>query len=275
MAFKIAYCAGHYLNTPGKRVPKELDEARTREWVLNDRVADYFAKAAEGYDVELLRTDDPVGLKEITIANRTKKANAWGADLYIDMHHNAGIQLGKGGGVVVYCYPGSKKGRAYQTAIYEAVVAAGGLKGNRSNPKPEKSYASLRLAKMPGVLIEYGFMDSRTDYPVIATDDYAKKVAYATMEAVAQVANLKKGAKVKEERCKVELRVLKNGASGKDVKAMQMLLEANGCKGKMDAKKYGSFGSKTEEAVKLYQKKVGLPRTGICDGNTWKALLGA
>lgn len=199
MAFKIAYCAGHCLKTPGKRVPAELDETQTREWVLNDRVADYFAQAATEYqDLKLLRTDDPLGLNEVTIANRVKKANNYDADLYIDMHHNAGIQLGKGGGVVVYCYPGSQKGRIYQAAIYDAVVKAGGLKGNRANPTPEKSYASLRLSKMPAVLIEYGFMDSRTDYPVISTEEYAKKVAYATMEAVAAVAGLQKR-QVKED----------------------------------------------------------------------------
>lgn len=193
MAFKIAYCAGHCLKTPGKRVPAQLDETQTREWVLNDRVADYFAQAATQYqDLKLLRTDDPLGLSEVTILNRVKKANNYDADLYIDMHHNAGIQLGKGGGVVVYCYPGSQKGRIYQAAIYDAVIKAGGLKGNRSNPKPEKAYASLRLSKMPAVLIEYGFMDSRTDYPVISTEEYAKKVAYATMEAVAAVAGLEK-----------------------------------------------------------------------------------
>ena len=35
-------------------------------------------------------------------------------------------------------------------------------------------------------------MDSTVDVPVILTDDYAKKVAYATMEGIAKVAGLKK-----------------------------------------------------------------------------------
>ena len=43
---KIAYCAGHYMGTPGKRVPAHLDPNETREWVLNGRVARYFAEAA-------------------------------------------------------------------------------------------------------------------------------------------------------------------------------------------------------------------------------------
>ena len=77
-------------------------------------------------------------------------------------------------------------------SIYAAVAAAGDLKGNRSQPLQEKAFDSLRLAKAPAVLLECGFMDSRTDYPIISTDSYAKQVAYAAMEAVAQVAGLRK-----------------------------------------------------------------------------------
>lgn len=191
--FKIAYCAGHYIGTPGKRVPGELDENQTREWVLNSRVAEYFARAALEYNgVLLLRTDDSRGNTDVTIQKRTAGANAWGADLYIDIHHNAGVNLGTGGGVVAFCYPGSAKGRAYRNAIYEAVIAAGGLKGNRSQPLQEKKFLSLSLTAMPAVLMEYGFMDSKTDAPVILTDAYAKLVAYATMEGIAQVAGLTK-----------------------------------------------------------------------------------
>ena len=78
----------------------------------------------------------------------------------------------------------------------------------------------------------------------------------------------------KKQVCTLDLPVLKNGVEGNDVKAMQQLLEANGCKGKMDSKQYGSFGSKTEEAVKAYQKKVGLDADGICGPKTWRKLLG-
>lgn len=191
--FKIAYCAGHYLGTPGKRVPAALDPAETREWVLNDRVADAFAAAAAGYsDVELLRTDDPAGIRQQTIAQRTEKANIWDADLYLDMHHNAGIGLGSGGGVTAFSFPGSETGAQYRDAIYHAVIAAGKLKGNRKNPLQEKEFDSLRLTKMPAVLIEYGFFDSSSDYPVLSDPAYAKAVGAATMDAVAQIAGLAK-----------------------------------------------------------------------------------
>lgn len=189
---KIAYCAGHDLSTPGKRVPATLDPDQTREWVLNDRVARYFNERMLQYDeVETMRTDDSTGKKEIEIKDRTAAANEWGADLYLDFHHNAGADLSNAGGVVVFCYPGSVKGREYMEAIYDAVIEAGGLKGNRSSPKNEKAYKSLKLAKAPAVLIEYGFMDSRADYPVISTEEYARKAGYATADAVAKVNGLK------------------------------------------------------------------------------------
>lgn len=189
--FKIAYSAGHYLETPGKRIPAELDSHQTREWTLNDRVARYFTRAALDYEgVELLRTDDSAGKTQVTLVQRAAGANRWDADLYLDIHHNAGIGGGSGGGVEAFCYPGSAKGRAYRDAIYQAVITAGGLKGNRANPLQEKAFDILRLTKMPGVLVEYGFMDSTTDVPVILSEDYAKTVAYATMDAIASVAGL-------------------------------------------------------------------------------------
>ena len=191
--FKIAYCAGHDLSTPGKRVPAALDDARTREWVLNDRIADAFAKAAEDYpDLSLLRTDDPLGLLTVPIEKRTAKANAWGAQLYIDMHHNAGIDLGKGGGLTLFSYPGSQKGAAFRDSLYRALLAAGAPKGNRSQPLREKKFLSLSKTKMPAVLVEYAFMDSPADWQVICQPDYPERMGRATAEAVAAFAGLEK-----------------------------------------------------------------------------------
>lgn len=190
---KIAYCAGHYIGTAGKRLPKELDKKETREWVLNNRVARYFAEAAAQYEgVLLYRTDDETGKTFVDIPERVDQANKWGADLYVDIHHNAAGRVFSGGGVEAFCYPGSAKGKEYRDAIYGEVIAAGALKGNRSNPLQEKKFDSLSMSKMPAVLVEYGYMDSTVDAPVILTDEYSRKVAYATMDGIAKVAGLKK-----------------------------------------------------------------------------------
>ena len=292
---KIAYCAGHDRNTPGKRVPANLDKAQTREWVLNDRVARYFAQAAKLYGVELLRTDDPTGNTFIDIPDRCKTANSWGADLYLDIHHNAGINGGSGGGVEAYSYPGSKQGKAYRDAVYEAVVAAGGLQGNRANPLQEKAFDSLRLTHMPAVLVEYGFMDSKTDAPVILTDKYAKAVAYATMAGVAKVAGLKKGTAVKDNFITLVQKAIgaeADGIAGSEtlgktptvsatknrthpvVQLLQMRLYALGYTQVGEAD--GVAGPKFTAAVKAFQKDNGCVVDGeLTAGNkTWRKILG-
>lgn len=193
--FKIAYGAGHILATAGKRLPKSLDPNQTREWTLNDRVARYFAEAAKQYEgVELLRVDDPEGEKNISLAARCAAANRWGADFCLAIHHNAAGRMFSGGGIEAYSYRGSSTGAKYRDAIYAACISAGGLIGDRANPKIANGFYVLQHTDAPAVLMEYGFMDSTVDAPVILTEAYSKLVAYATMEGIAKVAGLKKKA---------------------------------------------------------------------------------
>lgn len=201
MAFKIAVDAGHYYNTPDRRCLKSVDPNETREWTMNARVAEYFIESAKKYEgVEILRIDDATGKKDVSLANRSAKANKWGADFYLSIHHNAGVNGGKGGGVVTFAYKNGGKAEKYRDAIYDAVISAGGIKGNRYDPKATANFAVLRETNMPSVLIECGFMDSTTDIPIIIKKDYSKLVGYAMMEGVAKIAGLKK----KEEK-KVKL----------------------------------------------------------------------
>ncbi len=279
--FKIAYGAGHNRYTSGRRIPKELDSKETREWELNDRIARYFAEAAARYEgVGLLRVDDPEGEAAVDLSARCIAANSWGADFFLAIHHNGGIDLGTGGGIVAYSYPGSAKGAEYRDAIYEACIAATGLRGNRAEPKAEASLQVLRQTNAPAVLMEYGFMDSRSDAPVILTEAYAKQAAYATMDGIAGTAGLKKKENEtetgqEEQKVNVTLHVLKKGSSGEQVKALQRMLYAMdyelGTKNPID----GDFGSKTDAAVRAYQKTKGLTVDGIVGAKTWGSLLGA
>ena len=201
MAFKIAYNAGHIYATPGKRLPKELDAKETREWTLNDRVARYFAAEMENYEgVELRRMDDPKGVKAIDIDERVANANAWGADFYLSIHHNAAGVIFNGGGTEVYIDATGGQSEKYAKAIYNAVIGSTGLKGNRADPlRSTSDGASLyecRATKMPAVLVEYGFMDSRVDAPIILTDAFAKNAGVATAQAIAKQAGLKRKAVV-------------------------------------------------------------------------------
>ena len=71
----------------------------------------------------------------------------------------------------------------------------------------------------------------------------------------------------------IELPVLKKGAKGEAVKAMQTLLIGYG----YDMEGYGadgSFGGATERALKKFQADNGLEADGSCGRKTWTKLLG-
>ncbi len=66
-------------------------------------------------------------------------------------------------------------------------------------------------------------------------------------------------------------RLLKNGSVGGDVKTLQELLNQLGAALEVD----GDFGSKTEAAVKAFQKKAGLKQDGLYGNLTHTALMAA
>lgn len=193
--FKIALGAGHYINTAGKRCMKALDPNETREWWLNDRICDYvesYLKEYEGY--ALLRLDDSDdGATDVSLAARVSAANRWNANFYLSVHHNAGANGTIAGGIMAFTYPNSSAAAdAWRNDLYDALIKHTGLKGNRSNPKAKGDYYVLRNSKMPAVLLELGFMDSKTDVPVILTDEYAQQCAHAIVEVIVQRGKLTK-----------------------------------------------------------------------------------
>jgi len=195
--FKIALGAGHGINTPGKRCLKSLDPNETREWWLNDRICDMVEDNLEAYEgYSLLRLDDSDGGEEnVPLATRTNNANTWGADFYLSVHHNAGANGTSAGGIVVYVHPNaSNESKKWQAALYDALIEHTGLKGNRTTPKSTSDLYVLRKSTMPAVLLELGFMDSKTDVPIILTEDYAQKCAKAITEVLVKRGGLKKKA---------------------------------------------------------------------------------
>ena len=199
--FKLALGAGHGKDTAGKRCLKSLDPNETREWVLNDRICDKVEALLTGYEgVEVLRLDDSDdGAEDVALAERVSAANAWGADFYLSIHHNAGINGGTGGGIVAFSHPkAGKETTEWRNELYEALVEHTGLRGNRATPKAEKDLYVLRKTAMPAVLLELGFMDSATDVPVILSEEYAQDCAEAIVDVVVRRGRLSKKATAEE-----------------------------------------------------------------------------
>lgn len=226
--FKIALGAGHGVKTDGKRCLKSLDPNETREWWLNDRICDLvesYLKDYSGY--ELLRLDDSDdGAEDVALSSRVNAANSWNADFYLSIHHNAGVNGGTGGGIVAYMHPNAgSTTKAWRDELYDALIKHTGLKGNRSTPKATGNYQVLRTTKMPAVLLELGFMDSKTDVPVILSNEYAHNCAKAIVEVLVQRGKLTKIAKAPTTLYRVQV-----GAFSKKANAekLQKELEQKG-----------------------------------------------
>ena len=195
--FKLALGAGHGYNTPGKRCLKSLDPNETHEWWLNDRICDYVEDGLKDYDgIAILRLDDSDdGRDDPALASRVGAANKWPADFYLSIHHNAGVNGGIGGGIVSYTHPDASAASVEWSAeLYSALVQYTDLRGNRANPLAASNLYVLRETTMPAVLLELGFMDSKTDVPIILTDYYARNCAKAIVEVIARRAKLTKKA---------------------------------------------------------------------------------
>lgn len=84
-----------------------------------------------------------------------------------------------------------------------------------------------------------------------------------------------KATKEVKDTVTIELPVLRKGSKGDEVKTLQRLLNALGCKGsdKKALSVDGDFGANTYHALKAFQKERSLEQDGICGKNSWNAIL--
>lgn len=188
----IALDAGHGMNTAGKRCMKKLDPSQTREWYLNDRIMDKVERKLQNYECTVLRVGDTTGSKNISLKNRVKAANNANADMYVSMHHNAGLNGRNGGGTVVFYYSSNSKRRSQAQRLYNLITDETKLYGNRCEQVIKKGFYVIKNTKMPAFLVENGFMDSPTDVPIILSDGHAEKTAEGVVAFLVKEFSLEK-----------------------------------------------------------------------------------
>jgi len=184
---KIVIDAGHGQETPGKRSP----DGSLREYQFNSAVARYVAdELLHGYeDVEILFTHDDS--RDVPLKERTDRANAWGADVFVSIHANA---YGDGGwnnakGIETY---------VYTTRPAAALKLAEAVHRNliRATGRPDRgvktaNFHVLRETKMPAILVECGFMTNREECELLKSDAYRRKCAEAIVAGIVEVYGLR------------------------------------------------------------------------------------
>lgn len=172
MAKKVYIGIGHGGSDPGAMAN------RLKEKDLNLAIgkACYNYLKSRGVDVKISRTTDV----DVTVDAKAAAANAFGADLAMDIHCNAG---GGNGAEVYYSINGS--GKSLGNNILTAVKAIGqNSRGVKTKVENGKDYfCVIRQTKMPAVLVECAFMDS-SDVQIVNTATKQKAMGEAIAKGV-------------------------------------------------------------------------------------------
>jgi N-acetylmuramoyl-L-alanine amidase len=177
---KIFIDPGHGGNDPGATANGLFEKDLTLSIALKLKAE---LLKYENVQVKLSRENDTY----LTLSERAKMANDWGADIFLSIHINAG----GGVGFESYIYNGSVSSStiAYQNIIHEEIVKATGW---NDRGKKRANYAVLRESKMPAILTENGFIDNTTDANKLKNDSFLDKIAQGHVNGIVKVFNLKK-----------------------------------------------------------------------------------
>lgn len=168
MSKLIAIDAGHGLHTAGKRTPDG-----EREWSFNNRVVIALIDELHRLGLRTVRLDDPSGQRDVPLGERTRKANNAKADVLVSVHHNALTgRWGTHTGTEIYSYPGSKKSKELADKLQPKLAETYGL---RNRGAKTANFHMLRESKMPAILTEGGYMDSRIDIVKLRDNEVLKQ----------------------------------------------------------------------------------------------------
>lgn len=132
-----------------------------------------------GVEVRMSRTKD----ENDPLSEEIKECNAYGPDLAVEIHNNAG---GGDGGEVFYSHLGGK-GKTLAENILAEIVKVGqnsrGIK-TRVNSQGKDYYGFIRQTSCPAVIVECAFVDNAQDLKILATEGDRQKMGEAIAKGV-------------------------------------------------------------------------------------------
>lgn len=156
-----------------------------REKDLNLKIGMLIAQylSAEGATVIMTRRSDVF----ITLGGRTDLANRSKADLFISNHINSTGGSGSQSGTITFHHKGDSVSQVLAGCIQAEIAKVNKLPnlGVWSDGKIYKNgFAVLRTKKMPGVLIEMGFINHPRDRARMTSSDFQRSVAAAVVRGI-------------------------------------------------------------------------------------------
>lgn len=176
MAKKVFIGVGHGGNDPGA-VANGFNEKD-----INLVIALKCREELERHGVTVLmsRTKD----ENDTLADEIKECNAFAPDLAIDLHINAG----GGDGAEAFCHIGGGLSRTLAENVLAEIVKAGqnsrGVKTRTLTGGYLDYYGFIRETKSPATILEYAFIDNKTDIAIIDTKAEQQAFGIATAKGI-------------------------------------------------------------------------------------------
>ncbi len=174
MKKKVFIGVGHGGKDPGA-VANGFHEADLN---LTIALSCYAQLVRHGVEVLMSRTTD----ENDTLTEEIRECNAYGPDLAIDIHNNAG----GGDGVEAYYYSGGGLSKTLAENVLAEIVKLGqnsrGAKTRLYNGYDY--YGFIRETFAPAVIVECAFVDNREDMKIIDTEAEQKKMGVAVAKGI-------------------------------------------------------------------------------------------
>lgn len=140
----------------------------------------------EGFVIKRYRSGDEFR----SLADITQTANKWNADLFVSIHINAG----GGSGFESFIYNGRVPERTsnYHAIIHGAIIQNIHKYKVADRGKKRANFHVLRETKMPAILTETLFIDSKKDSELLKDESFLNDVAQGHVEGIANCLKLKK-----------------------------------------------------------------------------------
>ena len=274
MSKRVYVGIGHGGSDPGAVANgfKEKDLTLSIGKYCNERLKQY------GIETKISRTTDI----DSSINSKVAASNAFGADVCMDIHINAG----GGDGSEVYYSHVSPNGKKLAQLIVDAMSAIGqntrGIK-TKLDSNGNDYFGMIRMTDAPAILVECAFIDNKTDIHIINTEAKRKIFGYAIADGVAKYLGVKLStfkpttSTTTNTAAKIDAPdiggYLKEGDKGVAVYAYKQLLAVLKAKGKISqgVDNNNIFGAGTTTATKQVQKAAGITVDGIAGAQTLRA----
>ena len=165
-SIKVFIDAGHGGSDPGA-VGNGLKE---KNIVLNIATKLGALLNGRGISIKYSRTTDTY----LSLEERARLANAWGADLFVSIHANSATSSVRG----TECYTHPTANTATKTLSANISRSIASKFGIPNRGHKEANFAVLRLSNMPAILVETAFISNSSDANLLNTrqDDFANAI---------------------------------------------------------------------------------------------------